>query len=188
MSAFEFYSEEEFRDMPSIIEDGVQLFEQQYGFAPMAFMAPCGVWSNRLDDSLNKSGIKVVQSGFVQYETKVNSKENQFKKRMHYTGQKKPNQMIYTVRNVTFEPSAYPNRSLVPETIQTIAEIFNRKNPAIISSHRVNFIGNLDEKNRSRSLQELKHLLQEIVKRWPDVTFMTSDQFYQQFYATKNAK
>ncbi len=47
---------------------------------------------------------------------------------------------------------------------------------ANISAHRLNFIGSIDSANTDRTLPEFKRLLQEIVRRWPDVEFVTSDQ------------
>jgi hypothetical protein len=42
--------------------------------------------------------------------------------------------------------------------------------------HRLNVIGSLDESNRTKNLADLKTLLQTVVRRWPDVEFMSSDQ------------
>jgi hypothetical protein len=40
----------------------------------------------------------------------------------------------------------------------------------------VNFIGFIDPKNRERNLSLFASLLKEIVKRWPDAEFMSSDE------------
>ena len=37
-------------------------------------------------------------------------------------------------------------------------------------------MGSLDEKNRTQNLKLLKTLLHKIVKKWPDVEFMSSDE------------
>ena len=50
------------------------------------------------------------------------------------------------------------------------------KAPAIISTHRVNYVGSIESSHRNYSLAQLKLLLSEIVKRWPDVEFMNGDQ------------
>jgi len=57
-----------------------------------------------------------------------------------------------------------------------IENAFKWKKPAVISSHRLNYIGGLNEKNRVSGLKDLNRLLSEIQKRWPDVEFMTSSQ------------
>ena len=45
-----------------------------------------------------------------------------------------------------------------------------------MSAHRINFIGILDEKNRKNNLKLFESLLKRIIKLWPDVEFMSSDQ------------
>jgi hypothetical protein len=50
---------------------------------------------------------------------------------------------------------------------------FKLRKPAIISSHRVNFIEN-NLSNKINGLKKLEKLLKEIVKKWPDVEFMSS--------------
>jgi hypothetical protein len=58
--------------------------------------------------------------------------------------------------------------------MKQIETAFFWNKPAIISSHRVNFCGHIDPKNREIGLSALKELLQKIVKKWPDVEFMSS--------------
>ena len=57
-----------------------------------------------------------------------------------------------------------------------IKEAFKHKTPAVISSHRANYTGSLNLKNRTHSLHQLELLLKQIKKEWPDVEFMTSSQ------------
>ena len=53
---------------------------------------------------------------------------------------------------------------------------FRWKKPAVISTHRVNYVGSIDPKNRQKGLGELKRLISLILKKWPDVEFMSSSQ------------
>ena len=50
------------------------------------------------------------------------------------------------------------------------------KKPVIISSHRLNYIGYIDSNNREKNLKLFRELLQQIVKYWPDVEFISSDK------------
>jgi hypothetical protein len=59
--------------------------------------------------------------------------------------------------------------------MKQIDTAFRWNKPAIISSHRVNFCGHIDPKNREKGLETLKKLLQEIVVKWPNVEFMSAD-------------
>jgi hypothetical protein len=45
--------------------------------------------------------------------------------------------------------------------------------------HRLNVIGSIDERNRAENLIELKWLLKEIVRTYPEVEFMSSDELGQ---------
>jgi hypothetical protein len=80
------------------------------------------------------------------------------------------------VRNVVFEPTEERGIDWVDFTLKQIENAFRWDKPAIISSHRVNFCGHIDKKNREKGLKSLESLLQEIVKKWPDVEFMSADE------------
>ena len=60
--------------------------------------------------------------------------------------------------------------------MKQIDSSFSWNKPAIISTHRVSFVGALYPENRDNGLRQLSHLLKEIVKKWPDVEFMTTEQ------------
>jgi hypothetical protein len=76
-------------------------------------------------------------------------------------------------RNCFFEPSL-EGVDWVTSCLKDIERAFRWKKPAVISSHRVNFIGGLNPKNRETSLIEFKKLLNAIVVNWPEVEFKSS--------------
>lgn len=45
----------------------------------------------------------------------------------------------------------------------------------MINTHRVNFIGSLNVKNREKNLRLFSELLKSITIKWPDVEFLSSD-------------
>jgi hypothetical protein len=57
-----------------------------------------------------------------------------------------------------------------------MAIAFRMYKPAVICSHRVNYVGFIDQTNRDRSLKMLYQLFTSTLKTWPDVEFMTSDK------------
>ena len=79
---------------------------------------------------------------------------------------------MYTVRNVYFEPATNRNMDWVDYGLSQIRNAFFWGAPAIINSHRVNYIGSLDPKNRDFGLKSLQKLLMEVKKYWPDVEFV----------------
>ena len=82
--------------------------------------------------------------------------------------------MTYQVRNVVFEPAHERGFDWVNYSLKQIETAFFWNKPAIISSHRVNFCGHIDPKNREVGLTALKQLLHKIVNKWPEVEFMSS--------------
>ena len=96
-------------------------------------------------------------------------------------GEKNRFGQFYTVRNVNFEPSLMPNKEWISEVLQDVYWAFFWGKPAIINTHRLNFIGSLNEKNRDQNLKLLKEILKKITKRWPEVEFVTSDRLGEVF-------
>jgi len=95
----------------------------------------------------------------------------------HYLGERNEHNQLYLIRNAMFEPSLEEDKNdeLVDLCLQQIEAAFFLKKPAIICSHRLNFIGYLNEMNRDNNLKMLKNLLVKILRKWPNVEFMTSD-------------
>jgi hypothetical protein len=121
---------------------------------------------------LKKNGIRFIDLGLVR---KEHQGFNQYKTTFNYTG-KSSNELSIMVRNVVFEPTEERSIDWVAFTMKQIEAAFRWNRPAIISSHRVNFCGHIDSKNRKMGLATLKRLLEEIVKKWPDVEFMSADE------------
>ena len=131
------------------------------------------IWNERIEEQLAAHGVKYLQGITYQYMPVLNRKK--LKKRIHFTGQKNRYGQIYLTRNAFFEPALDQKKS-IDETLKRIDLAFRWNKPAIIGSHRVNYIGYLNIKNRDENLVLLKELLSVIIKKWPDVEFMTSDE------------
>lgn len=50
--------------------------------------------------------------------------------------------------------------------------------PAIVSSHRANYVGGMDIDHRDCNLIFLNSLLKKIFTTWPDVEFVSSDELF----------
>jgi hypothetical protein len=101
--------------------------------------------------------------------------EGKSRRVFHYLGQKNKYNQKYITRNYFFEPSS-GGKDWVNSCLKDIDIVFNWKKPAIISSHRVNYIGSLNEENRSKGLRQLRQLLNKMIEKWPEVEFMTSSE------------
>ncbi len=158
-----------------IINEGLELFNDIWDFTPKSFIAPCYIWNTNIEPILMKEGIKYIQGSYVQI-VPVEKKGAKIDKKYHYTGQRNKIGQIYLVRNVSFEPTENGNDFNLNRTLRDIEISFKYKKPAIISTHRVNYIGSINSKNRESNLVLLKKLFYEIVKKWPNVEFMSSDE------------
>jgi hypothetical protein len=54
-------------------------------------------------------------------------------------------------------------------TLTGIDKAFRNKQPVIIGSHRINFVGRLDQKHRDKNLAMFKKIFQKLVKKYPDI-------------------
>jgi hypothetical protein len=169
----------EIESMQSIIESGTALFEEIWGYRSITFIAPCYNWPKSIEPILSRCGIKYIQGIHFQSEPKKGLKLES-KKIFHYQGQKGANKLRYLVRNAHFEPVEKQNeQEVVLSTMKQIENAFLWHKPAVIGSHRVNYIGSINAENRNRNLKALKQLLQKITSKYPDVVFMSSDQLGQ---------
>jgi len=157
------------------IIDGLNMFEEIFGYKSPTFIAPCYIWSPELEPILASKDVRGIQGSWYQLQPSIDI-NTKFHKKFHYLGQKNKNGQRYLVRNVYFEPSGDTKFDWVSDALQRIGFAFKWHKPAIISSHRLNFIGFIDPSNIERNLVLFAQLLKEITKRWPDVEFMSSDQ------------
>lgn len=155
-----------------IMAEGLDLFQALLGFRTEFFVPPNGLYFNASSYQLLKdNGIKYLNS---RKRMVLPDEHGNMVKDYRYTGMRNKFGQYYFIRNSFFEPSAPMNINHVDDCLKQIETGFFWHNPVIISSHRVNYIGWLHTKNRDRSLAMLDELLTKIIKRWPDVEFMTT--------------
>ena len=155
-----------------IIVEGLNLFEKLFGYRAEYFVPPNGPFNNSLNKILVNNGIKYRSAAKIQNQPMGNGET---KKVIHWLGQKDGSGLRYITRNCFFEPSQ-PGKDWVDSCLSDIKIAFRWKKPAIISSHRVNYIGILNHSNRDNGLRQLTKLLKGILRSWPDAEFMTTPQ------------
>ena len=168
-------------DLPyqkEVIQTGLDLFEQLYGYRSKYFVPTNGPFNNSLEKDLFDAGIKYINTGKKQREPLG---DGQYRINTRYLGTKNQYGQIYLTRNCFFEPSANGDESpadwnWVDSCLKEIEIAFRWHKPATISSHRVNYIGYLHPENRENGLRQLSELLSRMLKRWPDIEFMTSSE------------
>lgn len=159
--------------LEGIISDAVNLFQDIFGYKAKSFTPPCYVWQNSLEEILEKNDIKYIQGSQYQLIPTTRGYGN-FKKERHITGEMSQYNQMYVVRNCNFEPSLGNAKDAVDSCLAQIKNSFIWRKPAIINTHRLNYIGYIDESNRDPNLHLLEKLIREILKQWPNVEFITS--------------
>jgi alpha-amylase/alpha-mannosidase (GH57 family) len=161
----------EIQYLSAVVKEGLAMFEDFYQFKAKYFVPTNGPFNNQLEQTLFDGGVKYINTAKKQLEP---IGDGMYKKNYRYLGKQNPLGQIYLTRNCFFEPSSFTNNNWVDSCLNEIDTAFRWKKPAVISTHRVNYIGLIDEKNRSKGLIQLKSLIQRILQKYPDVEFMTS--------------
>lgn len=152
------------------IQDGLSIFEDIFGKSARSFIAPNYSWSRSLEVVFQNSEVRSIQGCNFRNSSLDTSRRNAvFGLRNDY-GQK------YLIRNCHFEPTISGVDSCVNRTMAEIKAAFSWGNPAVISSHRLNYVSGLDRMNAESGLKNLNLLFKSILSKWPDVEFMTSDE------------
>lgn len=177
MDAFNIDNKEELQQIGEIILSAANIFEEVFGYRSVTFVASCFVWPIQLEQFLARAGVRCIQTSEWQYIPTYSEGTLNLQRKLHYTGEKSKNGLIYTVRNCSYEPAyLYKPFESANKCLQEISESFNAGKPAIINSHRFNYINAINKKNANENLLGLQYLLNEIVNKWTDVEFMTSEE------------
>lgn len=173
MAAFDFSKVGENDRLKEIITDGLNKFEEVYGYRSTHFTPPVYNVHPALYPVLKDGGIRYIDTALVK---KEHQGEGKYKTIFNYTGKKNSVGQRFMVRNVLFEPSADENKNWSDYAMKQIEAAFRWNRPAVISTHRVNFCGHIDPENRTKGLNALQELLKQIIKRWPDVEFLAANE------------
>lgn len=182
LAAFEYDSEEHKKEIEQITTNGLRLFKNIFGITSKSFVASCGIQGKHLDKILFDSGVIYHQSGSQlrplgsgRYHT-----DQYLWGHLNDVGQ------THWRRNCTFEPSRDPDYNWAKHCFEEIKIAFRWGKPAVINSHRVNYVGGIFKENRDNSLKQLKELLVKIMNTWPDVEFFPSDELGEIIIESKN--
>ena len=174
MGAFDSRLPEDLDFYKQSIQDGLDLFKELIGYRSESFIATTYTWSPLIEPFLKENGVKYLQ-GMVHQRVPQDGGDSFIFQKDNFTGRKSKSGLLYITRNCFFEPSQ-TNIDCVSDCMKRISIAFKWGKPAVISAHRLNFIGNIVERNRTESLETLSNLLHLVVKKYPDVEFMSSDE------------
>ena len=174
--AFGLLDRSELAQHREIIADGIARFSRIFGRSPRCFTPPAQRLHPELHEFVAAQGIRAIDRPLYSVQQ---IDRGQRKGAYHIIGRRRGQGHVTLVRNVIFEPNLYPSRDEVAHALGLIEAAFRWGKPAMISSHRVNFCGHIDPSNRRAGLDDLKRLLKAIVKRWPEVEFISAGELAQ---------
>ena len=175
LAAYWAESPEDVVAMTAVLNQGLDAFEATFGFASQSFIACNHVFPAELEEVLVKRGVTLLQGQRGQ-STPQPGKGGACSVQRRYTGQRNRHGQCYSVRNVHFEPYVDPARDWVGSALKEIRQAFRLRRPAVVTSHRINYVGGMHLQHRDRSLRLLDDLLGRIRTIWPDAQFISSDR------------
>jgi hypothetical protein len=171
MAAFNWTNVDEIENQKKVIIDGLSLFKQIFGFESVSFVASQSIYSNDINKTLLENGVNLISG--QQYCPQGNGTTKIINKAW---GKKNSFGQVYWRRNCQFEPARNQDKDWVKSCLAEIEIAFRWGKPAVINSHRVNYIGSIFPENRDQSLRKLLILLKEVKKNWPDVEFIDTER------------
>ena len=175
-AAFDMDSMDDLAYLQNVIHTGISEFENMFGFRTHYFVPTNGYFNNTLQSVLCKEGFHAIGLQRQQIEPKG---DGIYEKHYSWLGKKTPYGLLNIARNCFFEPNSWEhpkNKDWVNDCLHQINIAFRCFKPAIIGNHRVNFTGSLNPENRTNGLEKLNSLLSQIIKRWSNIEFMTSEE------------
>ena len=159
--------------LQEIIETGAELFRANCGYNPVHFIAPNRENPKVLDLTLSNMGVKYLTMSKLRH---YPLGDNKFGWEFNWLGRQNNLGQIIITRNCSFEPSDPSSGNPVDNCIKEIDTAFKWRKPAVISSHRVNYVGSINPENSKSGLDLLDRLLSSIHAKWPDAEFLTSTE------------
>ena len=172
LSAYNIQKGDELKFIEDSVREGLSLFEKLFGYKSESMIAPNYTWDKTLEAVAFECGVKVFQGDRTQRLSHF-SYQNGGMPITHYMGEKNSLGQVYMIRNCNFEPNQIKNTT-VDSVMAEVKKCFDLHKPAIISSHRQNFIGELNLTDRDKNIITFVDLLNTIVKQYSDIEFMTS--------------
>ena len=176
MASYDYTNPSQKSDILNSISEGVDLFANIFGFNSVSTVPPRYLWDLEVEKEFVKKNVKVFQTAITQQLPKLYHN----KKIKHFTGKKSSTSIIYSVRNAHFEPSYDLNYNWINQVMEKAKIAFFLRTPLIISTHRLNFVGGINEKNRKDNLAFLYELLIAIIIKYPSVKFSTTSKIFKE--------
>jgi len=172
-AAFDLINLGDLNSHKNIVVSALDIFYDLYKYKSKIFTPPALFYNPQIEEIIKREGIDWIDVGRL---FKVPQTDGTEKWQFNYLGRKKKSGLKVLVRNAMFESNISQSESAVDRCLYDIEQAFKLRQPAIISNHRACFTGRIDDNNRRKGLFELDLLFSRIVKKWPDVEFISINE------------
>lgn len=165
-------------DGEGYLRDASALFTSLFGFASKSFIPPCYVADRASENILADIGVETIQSSTMR---NIPKRDGSYSKRISAFGRFGSRGLCRLVRNVQFEParSFFNGEGIdacVTGALDGVKTAFDRRQPAVVCTHRVNYSSRVEGAHCDYSFAALDEFLRRLSILYPDSEFMTSDQ------------
>jgi hypothetical protein len=157
------------REVLQAVREETSDFEAVFGSVPGVAVPPTFIWNECVEKGWAAGGVNVVVTPGRRYESRGDDGQPSAAGDPVYNGQPTGNGMVYMVRNSYFEPSM---GHMAEQAMAALDLKTGLGQPALLETHRFNFLGSIDKKNRS--VQELKRFLEQALAAYPNVAFIST--------------
>ena len=161
------------------VAEEVNVWRRTFGNAPCVAVPPTFVWTTEVESAWIAAGVEVIITPGVRYTGRDAAGQPVSAGLPIYNGQIASETACYLVRDIYFEPE---RGHTVMQAMQDMTLRFVLGRPALVETHRSNFIGKKAE--FSENLARVDELLLAASQRWPALSFL-SPAALAQIYANK---
>lgn len=173
VATYFYEKEEDFQYIDDSLAEGIRLFESVFKKKPVVFNPPNAIFHPRYYRTLISDGVKNIDSSHWRMEP---DGTGNIKKRRYKFGAISREGVVHFISNCAFEP-VNNNSNVIGNTLKQIAAAFRWGKPALINTHRINFVTGRNSNHVDRCLKDFSNLLKSIIKRWPEAEFMGAGEF-----------
>jgi hypothetical protein len=174
-SAFHVLDEKQYLFARDSLTEAAKIFETTFGFQSDSFIAPRYIWDSKIEGVLKNVGVKYLQGKIIQLYP-ISNNPSKFINKINYLGKKNKFGQTYLTRNIFFEPAQNQKFDWINDAMNRIRIAYKWRKPAIISMHRLNFMGGLEVNNRKENIELLGVLINKVILEFPEVEFLSSNE------------
>jgi len=158
------------------VREEVMTFQEIFGSSPTVAVPPTFIWNSEVERAWAADGVQFVVTPGRRYTMRNPHGQPAGVDRLMFSGEIGEGGVSYLLRDIYFEPT------FGHQAEQVLAEIRQRwrlGRPALLETHRSNFLG--EASAHQHSLQELQRLLDSVLREWPQVRFMSTEELGQAY-------